>query len=114
MYGRRLERIKSFNTQLKGNVDYLIDLDLIAEPFLGNKEANVVILGLNPGIYKKKDDEKYKGYDVDKLEAINGDLFMMWNAQKTTHVQGGNSYNYCDIFIFYYFNHVSEKWCYSF
>ena len=51
-----LERIKSFNTQLKGNVDYLIDLDLIAEPFLGNKEANVVILALNPGIYKKKKD----------------------------------------------------------
>ena len=59
-----LERIKSFNTQLKGNVDYLIDLDLIAEPFLGNKEANVVILGLNPGIYKKKDDTEKDEKDL--------------------------------------------------
>jgi hypothetical protein len=38
-------------------------------------------------LYQKKNDLKYKGYQIKSLKFINGNLFVVWNAQKKTIVK---------------------------
>jgi len=50
--------VETFNA--KARPDVFLHLQLIPEPFLGDPDAPVVLLGLNPGYTPEKDDEHHR------------------------------------------------------
>jgi len=68
-----LEEDKKFIDEFNAKAEdkYKIVLDLLPEPFIGNKDADIVLLNLNPGV-DKKDKELHK--QINYVDAIRKNL----------------------------------------